>query len=63
MSDHRDLDLCMCGDFRSDHRNGKGPCSLNQLGHGGAPNCNRFRFASAASADEIARIRRLRGQQ
>ncbi len=26
--------LCFCGDARSDHLNGDGPCKLNGLGHG-----------------------------
>ena len=39
-------DVCECGDYRGDHKGGKGECFFNAPdgGHGGAPKCNRFRF-------------------
>ena len=40
-------DVCECGDYRNQHDQ-EGRCTLNKLGHGGAPDCVKFRFAKAA---------------
>jgi hypothetical protein len=40
-------DICFCADWRDEHRN-DGACRLNGLGHGGAPECEQFRFARTA---------------
>lgn len=38
-----DFEICECGDYRHQHKDGEGPCDLNGLGHGGAPACGKFR--------------------
>ena len=42
-------DVCVCGDYRSNHKDSYGPCEHNKsaggLGHGGAPDCEQFRFS------------------
>jgi hypothetical protein len=40
-------DLCECGDYRHQHKDGEGECSLNGLGHGGAPACLKFRMSKS----------------
>jgi hypothetical protein len=37
-----DLEICYCGDYRWQHKEGKGACSLNGLGHPLGP-CMAFR--------------------
>ena len=43
------LDICHCGDYRSDHKNGTGPCifSIGSRGdgHSGAGSCELFRLS------------------
>lgn len=44
-----DDDVCMCGDYRSQHQGGNGACKFNTscggIGHGGADDCTQFRFS------------------
>jgi hypothetical protein len=45
-------DICYCGDFRKDHKDGTGRCIFNDEvrdGHGGAGPCYQFRLAQAVS--------------
>ena len=45
----RDFDQCECGDYRHQHRDGTGACTLpNDLSHGFKP-CSCFRLAETAS--------------
>lgn len=43
------LDICYCGDFRKDHKDGTGACIFSGGwrgdGHSGAGRCDRFVFA------------------
>jgi hypothetical protein len=45
------LDVCVCGDYRKQHKDGVGACMCNGLGHGGAPACYRFELSSRHRAD------------
>lgn len=41
-------DVCECGDYRHQHKDGSGVCCFNKpngIGHGLAPNCEKFRPA------------------
>ncbi len=38
--------ICVCGDYRYQHKGNTGACELNGLGHGGAPACHEFTLAS-----------------
>lgn len=42
------LDVCECGDYRSQHDNGSGPCRLCVGKRQGWPRCQRFRLAKRA---------------
>lgn len=43
------FDICYCGDFRKDHKDGTGACIFSidsrSDGHSGAGRCDRFVFA------------------
>lgn len=46
-----DFDVCYCGDYRRDHKDGKGACSFNSpsgVGHPGGLRCYSFKLAKAA---------------
>jgi hypothetical protein len=46
-----ELDICKCGDYRRDHKNGVGACrQADDITHG-FKRCRRFRL-SALNADE-----------
>lgn len=51
------FDICECGDYRADHKNGKGPCKFNNdessggLNHG-FKKCSKFRFMKVASEND-----------
>lgn len=38
------LDICWCGDFRHQHRSGRGTCNVHHC------DCGRFRFSQPESA-------------
>lgn len=38
-------DVCECGDYRSSHPNGTGPCGVCAWSRAPYDNCSRFRFA------------------
>lgn len=42
------FDICECGDYREQHE-ANGACRLNDLGHGGAPDCHEFRLSKLSS--------------
>lgn len=47
-----DLDVCFCGDYRRDHKNGTGACAFNAYPmNGGASHgfrrCHKFRLSEA----------------
>lgn len=50
----RDLDECVCGDPRKDHKNKKGSCRYNGgLGHGFGPPCKQFKFAMRCRDNDL----------
>lgn len=47
------LDVCECGDYRSQHRDGGGPCKFNapeNTGHSHGDNCMSFQLDVAVTA-------------
>lgn len=57
MTDLSDFDVCFCGDYRRDHRDGKGACAFNAypynggVTHGFQP-CTRFRLVKEADPED-----------
>lgn len=49
MSELRDFDMCACGDYRRDHKDGTGRCRMpDDLTHGFKP-CLEFRLSKTAT--------------
>ena len=49
-------DVCECGDYRHQHEDGTGACCFNRpdgIGHGGAANCNKFRFSEGIARGTV----------
>lgn len=51
------LDVCVCGDYRRDHKNGTGPCTFGlDLSHGFTA-CNEFRLSHEPGAKNAALLK------